>query len=84
MRWGEEVTLTTYEMEWTVRYFIHKSNFWAESKTLPGICPRTLIYVENWCSYEIISVHLPFLLVFHGFDNIFISCHPNNMIYSTF
>ena len=25
MRWQEEVTLTTYEMQWTVRFFLHKS-----------------------------------------------------------
>jgi len=37
MRWGEEVILTTYEMQWSVRYFIHKSKFWAENNTLPGI-----------------------------------------------
>jgi hypothetical protein len=30
MRWQEQVTLTTYEMQWTVRYFSHKSKGWAE------------------------------------------------------
>jgi hypothetical protein len=30
MRWREEVTLTTYEMQWTVRYFTHKSIGWAD------------------------------------------------------
>jgi hypothetical protein len=29
MRWQEEVTLTTYEMQWTVRYFIYKSQKWS-------------------------------------------------------
>ena len=29
MRWQEEVTLTTYEMQWTVRYFIYKSKKWS-------------------------------------------------------
>ena len=28
MRWQEEVTLNTYEMQWTVRYFWHMSNRW--------------------------------------------------------
>jgi hypothetical protein len=29
MRWREEVTLTGYEMQWTVRYFRHMSLKWA-------------------------------------------------------
>jgi hypothetical protein len=28
MRWQEEVTLNGYEMEWTVRYFLHMSCKW--------------------------------------------------------
>jgi hypothetical protein len=28
MRWQEEATLTTYEMQWTVRYFAHNSGMW--------------------------------------------------------
>ena len=28
MRWQEEVTLTGYEMQWTVRYFLHMSRKW--------------------------------------------------------
>lgn len=27
-RWAEETMLVPYEMQWTVRYFMHKSNFW--------------------------------------------------------
>jgi hypothetical protein len=30
MRWQEEVTLTSYEMQWTVRFFSHKSQKWAD------------------------------------------------------
>jgi hypothetical protein len=30
LRWQEEVTLINYEMQWTVRFFIHKSRSWAE------------------------------------------------------
>lgn len=30
MRWQEEVTLTTYEMQWTVRYFLHNCKSWDE------------------------------------------------------
>lgn len=28
MRWQEQVTLTTYEMQWTVRYFKHNRDSW--------------------------------------------------------
>lgn len=28
MRWREEVTLTGYEMQWTVRYLLHMRNVW--------------------------------------------------------
>ena len=31
MRWQEESTLTTYEMQWTVRFFSYKKRTWAES-----------------------------------------------------
>jgi hypothetical protein len=27
-RWQEEVTLTSYEMQWTVRYFVYMSRNW--------------------------------------------------------
>jgi hypothetical protein len=45
---------------------------------------RTLNYVKNWWSYENISVHLLFLSAFHGYDNIFVNCWPNNMILGAF
>lgn len=31
MRWQEEVILTSYEMQWVVRYFRYKSNNWSRS-----------------------------------------------------
>jgi hypothetical protein len=34
MRWQEQVKLVSYEMQWTVRYFFYKSQFWLIS---PGI-----------------------------------------------
>ena len=52
--------------------------------------PRTLIYVKNWCSYGNILVHLQFSSFFqrfsaiYGFYNIFVSFHPNIMIFGTF
>jgi hypothetical protein len=27
-RWNEEVILVTYEMQWTVRYFLHQAQRW--------------------------------------------------------
>ena len=42
MRWQEEVTITTYEMQWTVHYFIHKSNFWSEIQNTPATDGLTL------------------------------------------
>jgi hypothetical protein len=36
MRWQEEVTLITYEMHWTVRFFAHKSQMWANTSQKSG------------------------------------------------
>ena len=30
MRWQEEVTLTGYEMQWTVAFFVHNSKKWGK------------------------------------------------------
>jgi hypothetical protein len=45
MRWQEEVTLTTYEMQWTVRYFTHKSKFWSDA-LIPPAGPASLADVN--------------------------------------
>jgi hypothetical protein len=40
MRWKEEVTLTGYEMQWTVRYFQYQSQKWVKlsgTGTITGI-----------------------------------------------
>jgi hypothetical protein len=34
MRWQEELSLTSYEMQWTVRFFSTQSKIWAERSTL--------------------------------------------------
>lgn len=31
-RWHEELTLVTYEMQWTVRSFLHKSKLWEQAQ----------------------------------------------------
>jgi hypothetical protein len=42
MRWQEEVTLITYEMQWTVRYFAYKSKIWSETLLLsPDNLPQS-------------------------------------------
>lgn len=41
MRWQEEVTLTTYEMQWTVRYFTNKSKFWSDDLRSPAYTSST-------------------------------------------
>lgn len=43
MRWQEEVTLTSYEMQWTVKYFHYRSQTWMlpESTTTGNRCPGT-------------------------------------------
>ena len=46
--------------------------------------PRTLIYVENWCSYENILVHLLFSIVFYSFNHIFVNSGPINMFLGAF
>lgn len=37
MRWQEEVTLTGYEMQWTVRYFLYMSRKWVIPPPASGI-----------------------------------------------
>lgn len=29
-RWKEELTLTGYEMQWTVRYYLHQAEIWTD------------------------------------------------------
>jgi len=43
-RWHEEVILVTYEMQWTVRYFLHKSNKWEEGAHRPNVSPGAKAY----------------------------------------
>ena len=46
MRWQEEVTLTTYEMQWTVRYFSYKSKLWQDrtSSAATGVGAGAVAY----------------------------------------
>lgn len=40
MRWKEEVTLTTYEMQWTVKYFAFNSEKWSNIRDSSAKLPR--------------------------------------------
>jgi len=48
-RWDEECTLVRYEMEWTVRYFLHKSRFWQSAPTadLTKVLPGQTAYAQR-------------------------------------
>jgi len=50
-QWHEEVVLITYEMQWTVRYFLHKNRNWEEgavSTTSPGGVAYALWQGHMW------------------------------------
>lgn len=36
MRWREESLLVNYEMEWSVRYFLHKNQYWTSAHSADG------------------------------------------------
>ncbi|KIM41065.1 hypothetical protein M413DRAFT_41140, partial [Hebeloma cylindrosporum] len=36
MRWREEAIMVNYEMEWTVRYFLYKREYWSEASSADG------------------------------------------------
>ena len=46
-RWHEEVVLVTYEMQWTVRYFIDRRNKWKEGAECPTISPGAAAYASR-------------------------------------
>jgi hypothetical protein len=43
-RWHEELVLVRYEMQWTVRYFLHKRNIWWEGVGRPDVSPGGRAY----------------------------------------
>jgi hypothetical protein len=44
MRWQEEATITRYEMQWTVAFFIYNSEKWGK---LSGNSPGTIAYARR-------------------------------------
>ncbi|KAF8164789.1 hypothetical protein B0H34DRAFT_670799 [Crassisporium funariophilum] len=51
-RWHEEVVLVTYEMQWTVRYFLHQCKQWQEGADDPDVSAGARSYavrqVRRW------------------------------------
>lgn len=53
-RWDEELTLTAYEMQWTVRYFQHRAGKWqewgtqAEDANKPGPAAYAARKIAMW------------------------------------
>ena len=47
MRWQEEVTLTTYEMQWTVRYFAYRSKNWSRGAEHISTSAGALAYAKR-------------------------------------
>jgi hypothetical protein len=45
MRWQEEVTLTGYEMQWTVRYFLYRCKKWELPAEPASVSTRTNLSV---------------------------------------
>lgn len=46
-RWREEFLLVTYEMQWTVRYFIHHSQRWQLASESTNTLPGPLAYANR-------------------------------------
>ena len=49
-RWHEEVVLVTYEMQWTVQYFLHKSHQWKDAAGGLNISPGAQAYAHWQCN----------------------------------
>ena len=46
-RWREELLLTKYEMQWTVRFFMHMARLWQTRRDLPSSTPNKRAYAEE-------------------------------------
>ena len=50
-RWHEEVILVTYEMQWTVRYFLNKSDMWKKGADCHTISPGGKAYARRQSTF---------------------------------
>ena len=46
-RWKEETELVQYEMQWTVRYFLHESYTWKERSLNPNVLDGAKAYAAQ-------------------------------------
>lgn len=46
-RWKEETQLVQYEMQWTVRYFLHESHRWKERSLNPSVLDGPKAYAAR-------------------------------------
>ena len=46
-RWQEELLLTKYEMQWTVRFFMYMARLWQTRRDLPSSTPNKRAYAEE-------------------------------------
>ena len=61
-RWSEELSITSHEMAWIPRYFLHRAEAWIrrlESATMPpGAVAYAKRQVANWSKMATRSVHI--------------------------
>ena len=79
MRWQEEVTLTGYEMQWTVRYFLYMSRKWipsaAGSCTASGSGLQPTGLTEGAIAYWL-RKRVVWEEIMQNADRIFRGCNP--------
>jgi hypothetical protein len=46
-RWQEELLLTKYEMQWTVRFFMYMARLWQTRRDLPSSTRNRRAYAEE-------------------------------------
>jgi hypothetical protein len=46
-RWKEETQLVQYEMQWTVRYFLHESQTWKDQSINPNVSDGAKAYAAR-------------------------------------
>ncbi|KAF8218397.1 hypothetical protein L208DRAFT_1351898, partial [Tricholoma matsutake] len=60
-RWSEELSITSHEMAWIPRYFLHRAEVWVnclETQTLLGAVAFTKRQAANWKRMATSSVHI--------------------------
>ncbi|KDR67377.1 hypothetical protein GALMADRAFT_79915 [Galerina marginata CBS 339.88] len=50
-RWHEELTMVKYEMQWTVKYFLHKQRLWQDAVQVADISRGAAAYATRQAAY---------------------------------